>query len=74
MSESYSTESESSGLLWQVIGQWKVWIVAAIAVALATLMATHTDDTLFHEVWFGFMAVGAVLYALSNIETGSTPG
>jgi hypothetical protein len=74
MSESYATESESSGPLRQVIGQWTVWLVAAIAVALSALMATRTEDTLFHEVWFGVMAVGAVLYALSNVESVSVLG
>ena len=70
----YAAETESPGLLRQVIGQWKVWVVAAVSVALAVLMATRTEDTFFHEAWFAFMAIGAVAYALRSIEAVSTPG
>ncbi|MFB6192611.1 MAG: hypothetical protein ABEI11_04735 [Haloarculaceae archaeon] len=74
MSGDFPSNTDSSGLLWQAVGQWKVWILAAIAAVIAFVMLTRTEGTFFHGVWFGLVAVGSVLYALWNIEGVSTLG
>lgn len=60
--------NNQSSLLWQVIGQWKLWIVAAVAVVLAALLSTQTGDMRSHVVFFGLIAVGSVLFAVRNVR------
>lgn len=74
MSGDLSPNTESSSLLWQVIGQWKLWVVAAVSIGLAYVMVTQTEETFFHEAWFVLIAVGSVLYALRRIEGLSVLG
>lgn len=62
-----------SSLLWGIVRQWKLWIVAAVCMVLAAIMAIHTEGTLFHEVWFGLLAVGSVLYAIRRVGAVSVP-
>lgn len=74
MSGDVPSAPDSPSLLREIVGQWKLWLVAVIAVALAVLTATFTEGALFRSAWFALVAVGSALFAVWRIDGLSVLG